>query len=189
MKVLEEMTSVFINISTVALTIMRFLTVGTALVIAAMTASVFFAPSIVFAQLPPIELPPILVVTPEATQTIETNTGGNTQFNIGSQNQAAENSVNIVSAANADGKKSEAKAETTVKDSTINTAIIQEQTQTQVNAMEDNDNVEVDAQNAAGGLLAANVNIEDILIDILGGGDLVYCDAIGCRGEDPVDPR
>ncbi len=138
-------------------------------VVATMTASIFAAPTMVFAQLPPIELPPILVIDPDANQTVTTNTGGNTQFNIGSQTQEAENSINIVSSASAEGKYSEAKAETEVENSEINAVIAQTQTQNQANILEDNDTVEVDAQNAAAGVIAANVNIEGILIDILGG--------------------
>ncbi len=119
-----------------------------------------------FAQLPP----GLVVIAPDANQTVTTSTGGNTQFNVGSQNQEAANNINIVSEASADGKKSKAKAETEVEDSTINAVIGQTQTQTQANVMEDNDTVEVDAQNAAAGAIAANVNIEGVLIDILGGG-------------------
>ncbi len=112
----------------------------------------------------------VVEIAPLAVNNADVDTGGNTQANFGVQNQVAENNIEISSEAEAEGKKSKAKAETTVEDSYIIANIDQDQTQTQTNIMDDRDNVEVDQQ-AAAGLIAANVDIEDILIEILDGGD------------------
>ena len=110
----------------------------------------------------------LVVIAPEANQDVDVETGRNTATNIGVQNQEAENEIEISSEANAEGKKSKAKAETNVEDNLFFQNIEQDQEQNQVNVINDNDEVDVTAQNAAGGLIAANVNIEDILVDLLG---------------------
>ncbi len=143
------------------------LTKTTALILA-MTVSVF-APTTVFAQNGPT-IPSLVVVVPTANQEVNTETGRNTATNVGIQNQEAENEIEISSEAKASGKYSEAKSKTSVKDNLFFQNIEQTQTQNQVNVINDEDDVDVTAQNAAGGLLAANVNIEDIIVDILGGG-------------------
>ena len=114
-----------------------------------------------------IALPDVLLVAPEANQDVDVETGRNTATNFGVQNQEAENEIEISSEANAEGKKSKASAETNVEDNVFVQNIDQNQTQNQANVINDDDVVDVTAQNAAGGLAAVNANVEDVDVEAL----------------------